>query len=292
MAVQTDVEFENMGKPTSIQDPTDLVVSEQVGDVMSQEVIEEAHKTEKRVIALMRGTTANLIEFGAHLKKVRDERFYKVYGFDSFEKWIEDETGLDMDRGTGYRWMQIYEVYVESGLFSIEELTERSIYKLQRGCQILTKDTKEFCVEIMALPRGQFDKIVTGVVNGGDPEEVKTSVVNALPSPPQSSSKSSAAPAPQAPRQADSIPTNGVPSSDKLANAEEIEFQEVTTGQLQEDEDEEAAITVNDFGLMGKFKLVPVAELDDDCVEFNDIMVKADFFVKQTGKGKEFYIVL
>jgi hypothetical protein len=61
---------------------------------------------------------------------IRDNRWFKILGYNTFEQWVESPD-IDIDRSSAYRYIRLYEVYVESGAFELSEIQDKSVSKLE-----------------------------------------------------------------------------------------------------------------------------------------------------------------
>jgi len=110
--------------------PLDNVSYEQVGDLVSREEINRALQ-EEAALKENKVQFVNLaFEMAQHLKEIRDNRWYKLLGFDTFDSWVESPE-IDIDRSTAYRYMKLLEVFVLSGAFKLEEVSDKSLSKLE-----------------------------------------------------------------------------------------------------------------------------------------------------------------
>ena len=80
-----------------MDDPLDVVSTEQAGDVVSEEVLQRAMDCEQVVLRIKRQTVINFVEMGRTLKEIRDKSYYKLLGYDDFEQWCES-TEIDFTR--------------------------------------------------------------------------------------------------------------------------------------------------------------------------------------------------
>lgn len=123
--------------------PLDNLSTEQVGDVLTRDEIQAAFDEEKAV----RETKIQMIglhfELGKHLKAIRDNRWYKVLGANSFEEWVESPE-IDIEHNTAYRYARLYERYIESGAFTVEEIADKSMSKLDMLVEYVDTERKDW----------------------------------------------------------------------------------------------------------------------------------------------------
>lgn len=110
--------------------PLDIVSTEQVGDVVSKTEITKAFDEEQSLLKAKRKSVDITFEIAARLKRIRDNRWYKILGHNDFQEWVESPE-IDIDRATAYRYIKLYEAYIVSGAFTIEELEDRSTSKME-----------------------------------------------------------------------------------------------------------------------------------------------------------------
>ncbi|MFH0989914.1 MAG: hypothetical protein V1799_07855 [bacterium] len=110
--------------------PLDNVSTEDVGSVLSKKEIKQAFDEERRILDEKQNILLLFFSLGRRLKNIRDNRWYKVLGFNSFSEWTEN-SDVDIERATAYRYIKIFEVYIESGAFTESEVAGRSISKLE-----------------------------------------------------------------------------------------------------------------------------------------------------------------
>ena len=109
--------------------PLDNLSTEQVGDVLTRDEIQAAFDEERAVKDTKTIMVGLHFELGKHLKAIRDNRWYKVLGANSFEEWVESPE-IDIEHNTAYRYARLYERFIESGAFKVEEIADKSLSKL------------------------------------------------------------------------------------------------------------------------------------------------------------------
>ncbi len=119
----------------------DNVSTEQASDVVSREEVERAYKTLDRIKKLREAQMKLALELGEALKEVRDNRWFKLYGYDSFESWLSSPE-IDVDKSTAYRYIKVLERCVLTGAFTKDELYERSISKIEMLLPYITPNEK------------------------------------------------------------------------------------------------------------------------------------------------------
>lgn len=108
----------------------DNVTTENVSDVITKKEIAEALKVQEHFMKLRDLQMKTTFEIAETLKAVRDNRWYKIYGYDDFNAWLESPE-VDFDRAVAYRHIRILEVFILTGAFTKDELYNKAISKLE-----------------------------------------------------------------------------------------------------------------------------------------------------------------
>lgn len=82
------------------------------------------------------------VELGRLLKRVRDEGYYQVLGYDSFQSYVINSE-LGFKRRTAYYYIEIYEWYVEKLAYEAQYLAEVGQDKLLRALPIIKEEYKK-----------------------------------------------------------------------------------------------------------------------------------------------------
>ena len=108
----------------------DNVTTENVSDVITKKEIDKALKVQEHFMKLRELQMKTTFEIAETLKAVRDNRWYKIYGYDDFNSWLESPE-VDFDRAVAYRHIRILEVFILTGAFTKDELYNKAISKLE-----------------------------------------------------------------------------------------------------------------------------------------------------------------
>ncbi len=119
----------------------DAVSSEQAGDVVSRKEVERAYKTLDKIKKFREAQMKLALELGEALKEVRDNRWFKLYGYESFESWLSSPE-IDVDKSNAYRYIKVLERCVLTGAFTKDELYDKSISKIEMLLPYITPDEK------------------------------------------------------------------------------------------------------------------------------------------------------
>jgi hypothetical protein len=110
--------------------PLDNVSTEQIGEILPKRELDAAFREEKKLQKDKSMMLSLFLSIGQSLKKIRDNRWYKALGYDTFEDWSESPD-IDIDRSSSYRYIKLFEVFVDSGAFELSEVEDKSISKLE-----------------------------------------------------------------------------------------------------------------------------------------------------------------
>lgn len=108
----------------------DNVTTENVSDVITKKEIDKALRVQEHFMKLRELQMKTTFEIAETLKAVRDNRWYKIYGYDDFNSWLESPE-VDFDRAVAYRHIRILEVFILTGAFTKDELYNKAISKLE-----------------------------------------------------------------------------------------------------------------------------------------------------------------
>jgi len=287
MAVRIDRPIEEVSDVPVMENPLDIVTTEQVGDVVDEAILQKAMDCEQAILRLKRLTVINFVEMGRYLKTIRDNTYYKALGYDDFANWLGSPE-IDFSRRTAYYYIGIVEKLLDSGLYSLEEIEDKSLYKLAAIAGHATKEDR--LDDLFVLSREDFDIELANKINGrkglplGTPPEKSTAEA------PETESVEAG--------KTDSVQGTakikaGQVADEDYKDAETIDYEEVKSKEADTGEDEDIIFRIEDFGLKGRFKLVPVSgELSADFIDFPDVKISGTMYVKQTKDGKEFILEL
>jgi hypothetical protein len=261
-----------------MDNPLDMVNTEQAGDMVSEEELQRAMNCEQVVLRIKRQTVIHFVEMGRVLKEIRDHSYYKLLGYDDFQEWCESPE-IDFSRRTVYRYITLVEKLIDTGLYTVQEIEAKSIYKLAAIANHATPEDR--LDHLLGLSTNDFKVELARVV-----EERKGHPA------PKSGKVTSGADPFKEPLKVD-LQTGPVPASMGAPdeNVEEADWEKV--GPEAEEEETVEPFNMDDFGLKGLFRLVPVrTRPSEEYVDFPEVKMKATVFVKQTADGKEFLLEL
>ncbi|RQW00244.1 MAG: hypothetical protein EH225_10550 [Calditrichaeota bacterium] len=286
MVVRIERPIEEVADVPVMDNPLDMVTSEQAGDVLDEETLQKAMDCEQAIIRLKRQTVLNFVEMGRYLKMVRENSYYKALGYDDFTNWLNSPE-IDFSRGTAYRYIEVVEKLLDSGIYTLEEIEDKSLYKLAAIAGHATKEDR--FDDILHLTREDFETELISRVNARKglppgtvqvPEEDPEAMVNETTDGVQGTAKGKP----------------GQIADKNYQEAETVDYEEVDSGEAEAEEDEEVeevVFRIEDFGLKGRFKLVPVSgDISADYIDFPDVKISGNMYVKQTADGKEFILEL
>jgi len=132
-----------MQKPTNIEDNSEV-----------------AFNFHNRLISLKKAMGIAFVSIGDVLKLIRDEKYYKTLGHDSFVSYVQSpEVGLHYR--TAYYYIEIYEVFIEQLSYTREQLINYSYDKLRKLLPIIRReeDKEKVMERASSLSWGDFEKI-------------------------------------------------------------------------------------------------------------------------------------
>jgi hypothetical protein len=166
VAVDVDLSLVKAGHPL------DNVSTEQVGDIVTKKEIQLAYNEEKDLQRNKGEFVAVTFKIAKNLYNIYENRWYKLLGFNTFEDWLKSPE-VDIDVRSGYRYAQLYRVYIESKAFTIQELAEAGVSKLELLIPYVTptahnwKERREQIMEWLALPRIELIELLNEKRSGG-----------------------------------------------------------------------------------------------------------------------------
>ena len=107
-------------------------ITEQQGEV--------AFNAHQEILTLKKEMGMAFVKLGMLLKKVRDDGYYNVLGYNSFQSYVINSE-LGFSRRTAYNYIEIYEWYVEKFAYGMEYLAELGQDKLMRLLPVLKKES-------------------------------------------------------------------------------------------------------------------------------------------------------
>ena len=93
------------------------------------------------------------VELGRLLKKIRDEEYYQVLGYDTFTSYVIN-SDLGFKRRTAYYYIEIYEWFVEKLGYKVQAVAKIGYDKLTKLLPIIKKEYDE----------ANGDKLISGSV--------------------------------------------------------------------------------------------------------------------------------
>jgi hypothetical protein len=103
---------------------------------------EGAFEVHQDILTLKKQMGMAFVELGRLLKRVRDEGYYQVLGYDSFQSYVINSE-LGFKRRTAYYYIEIYEWYVEKLAYEAQYLAEVGQDKLLRALPIIKEEYKK-----------------------------------------------------------------------------------------------------------------------------------------------------
>jgi len=103
---------------------------------------EGAFEVHQNILSLKKQMGIAFVELGRLLKKVRDENYFQVLGYDSFQSYVINSE-LGFKRRTAYYYIEIYEWYVEKLSYTVLALAEIGQDKLLRALPMIKEEYKQ-----------------------------------------------------------------------------------------------------------------------------------------------------
>ena len=122
----------------------------------------DAEKNHARILELKQAVMRHSILLGQALKRSRDERYFEVLGYETFEAYI-DSAHIGLARRSVYSLITIYETFVEELGYSIEELQDVEYSKLDRIVPVIHVQPvahREWFEKARTLPRRTLEQEV------------------------------------------------------------------------------------------------------------------------------------
>jgi len=98
-----------------------------------------AFEIHQSILTLKRQMGMAFVELGRLLKQIRDEGYYQVLGYDSFQSYVINSE-LGFSRRTAYNYIEIYEWYVDKLAYEVQYLAEIGQDKLLRALPIIREE--------------------------------------------------------------------------------------------------------------------------------------------------------
>lgn len=233
--------------------PLDHVSTEQAGEVLPKRELDAAFREEKKLQKDKSMMVSLFLSIGASLKKIRDNRWHKALGYDTFETWAESPD-IDIDRSSAYRYIKLFEVYVESGAFELDEICGQSISKLEvliprvKPGEANWKDRKLVVLGLLQLSR----KDLIDTLNSQGDTRYAPSNRNAAGSMAVGAKY----------EVSDDAPQSRKPATSKSSKEADATFDEVVKSSKAETAGETvpASEATKKLGLSGWYEMVPTAE--------------------------------
>jgi len=128
-----------------------------------------AFEVHQSILNLKKQMGMAFVELGRLLKKVRDEGYFQVLGYESFSAYVINSE-LGFKRRTAYYYIEIYEWYVEKLAYEAQYLAEIGQDKLLRALPMIKLDyarltlpklrerAEELMTEVQELRPVDFEK--------------------------------------------------------------------------------------------------------------------------------------
>lgn len=136
------------------------------------ESAEYAQKVDQRIKNLRYSVDTGFLDLTKSLKEVRDKKLYLLLDMDTFESYIA-QPEIALDRGNVYKFIAIYETYIENYKVAPERLLEAGWTKLSKIIPYTNEHNYEAMLEkATTLSRSDLDKdlVEQGYITRKEPE--------------------------------------------------------------------------------------------------------------------------
>ncbi len=133
-----------------------------------------AHKIDQKIKNLRYSVDNSFLDLTKSLKEVRDKKLYEILGMTTFESYIA-QPEIALDRGNVYKFIAIYETYIETYGVAPERLLEAGWSKLSKTIPYTNEHNYEAMLEkATTLSRSDLDKdlVEQGFVTHKEPEVI------------------------------------------------------------------------------------------------------------------------
>lgn len=134
-----------------------------------------AHKIDQHIKNLRYSIDNSFLDLAKALKEVRDKKLYEALNIDTFEGYIA-QPELAFDRASVYRFIQIYEFYIEKKNVAPGRLLEAGWTKLGRIIPYTNEANYEVMLEkATTLSRSDLDAdlVENGYITKKEPEQAR-----------------------------------------------------------------------------------------------------------------------
>ena len=102
----------------------------------------DAFEVHQDILILKKQMGMAFVELGRLLKKIRDEEYYQVLGYDTFTSYVIN-SDLGFKRRTAYYYIEIYEWFVEKLGYKVQAVAKIGYDKLTKLLPIIKKEYDE-----------------------------------------------------------------------------------------------------------------------------------------------------
>lgn len=145
-----------------------------IDESIDQEALDRAVMIHNEIAVRKVAIAQNMFEMGKLFKEMRDNKYYKYHGYDTFEEYI-GVPELGLKRSTVYSLIQKYELYVQQLDISINLLYQIGHAKLQIINPVVQNDPSEWIYRAKELSRSDLKNEVR-LAQGKPPLEIKKEI--------------------------------------------------------------------------------------------------------------------
>lgn len=154
LEIRRDAYYKKISKTTAI------VINIEMNDLANKKE-KLAFEEYKKLVGLIQIQSNLFLDMGFTLKRIRDQKLFKLVGDGGFETWGRFLSQPDIGIGTSTAsfYIQIYEQYVDRLKYDPKNLKEFPFYKLQRLLPIIRKQEPDKAIETIdeIMPLGASD---------------------------------------------------------------------------------------------------------------------------------------
>ena len=150
-----------------------------IDESIDQEALDRAVMIHNEIAVRKVAIAQNMFEMGKLFKEMRDNKYYKYHGYDTFEEYI-GVPELGLKRSTVYSLIQKYELYVQKLDISINLLSQIGHAKLQIINPVVQLDPSEWIYRAKELSRSDLKNEVR-LAQGKLPLEIRKEIKNVYP---------------------------------------------------------------------------------------------------------------
>lgn len=149
------------------QVPTDMVIPNMVPDqIISGAIHERAVAVKEELEALKVGIEGGFIDMCFLINEARDGEYHKVWGYERFDSWVENGSGLEIAARQAYYFANIAKKSIQLGLTKKELKEIRSSSKLKEIFSLdSASDIKGLLEAAKSESLADIKKKVSGIKN-------------------------------------------------------------------------------------------------------------------------------